>query len=36
MLIHTGFAGPNHPWMRQGPSEGTAPDDVWIDFEQIP
>jgi len=36
LLIRTGFARPGNPWVRREPSGGTAPDDIWIDFAEIP
>lgn len=36
LLIRTGFARPASPWVQRTPSGGTDPDDVWVDFAQIP
>lgn len=36
LVIRTGFARPGSPWVQRTPSGGTAPDDIWIDFAQIP
>lgn len=36
LLIRTGFARVGNPWVRREPSGGTAPDDIWIDFAEIP